>query len=143
MVKKYIDKIVQNGKQEDMEELGDIFSDVMSELKEYNKEDYMEYKSKLYCMAYGPIISDEMREKIVEKIGEHWSLEETENVRNQYSLNNIKSNEFNVVMNMAYSDYKEVFDDDLEMYVKFSKAFIEDSDAIEGKVYYYFETIVK
>ena len=41
MVKKYINKIVQNGKQEDMEELGDIFSDVMSELKEYNKEDYM------------------------------------------------------------------------------------------------------
>ena len=37
MIKTYVDKIVQNGRQEDMEELGEIFSNVMHELKEYNK----------------------------------------------------------------------------------------------------------
>lgn len=46
-------------------------------------------------------------------------------------------------MNMAYSDYKEIFGDNLELYVKFSKAFIKDEDAKEGKVYLYFTEISK
>ena len=52
-------------------------------------------------------------------------------------------NEFNVVMNMAYSDYSEVFGDNLDMYAKFSKAFIKDEDAKEGKVFTYFNEIPK
>ena len=46
-------------------------------------------------------------------------------------------------MNMAYSDYKDIFGDDVEIYVKFSKCFIEDEDAKEGKVYLYFKNIPK
>ena len=142
-IKKYIDVIVSKGSNEEMEELQNILEEVLHDLKEYNYEDYKCYKEKLYCLAYGPVISDEMREEIIEKIGEHWTLSETNNVKDQYGYTDIKSNEFNVVMNMAYSDYKDVFNDNLDMYAKFSKAFINDSDAREGKVYYYFETIPK
>lgn len=46
-------------------------------------------------------------------------------------------------MNMAYSDYKDIFQDNLELYAKFSKAFIHDKDAKDGKVFIYFNEIAK
>lgn len=142
-IKKYIEKIVENNKQEDMEKLSDMLSEIIYKMKEHNYEKYKHYKMCLYQMAYGKIISDEMREEIVERIGEHWTLEETESVRNEYGYNDINPNEFNVVMNMAYSDYADVFGDNLEMYAKFSKAFIKDDDAKDGKVFIYFNEISK
>ena len=142
-IKKYIDKIVANGKEEDMEKLSEILVDIICKLKELHYDIYNHYKMCLYELAYGKTISDEMRENIVNRIGEHWTLEETENVREKYNYKNILPNEFNVVMNMAYSDYHEVFGDNLETYVKFSKHFINDEDAKEGKTYIYFSNIPK
>lgn len=142
-VRELINKIVDSQDNSKMYEMQDVFEDLLCSLKEYNKDKYEHYKDKLYCIAYGPIVNDEMRKEIVEKIGEHWSIEDTENVRIQYNLNNLDKNEFNVVMNMSYSDYKDVFGDNLELYVKFSNAFIDDKDAIDGKVYYYFKNLVK
>lgn len=142
-IKSYISKIVENGKQEDMQKLSDILSEVICKMKEYHHDLYKHYEMCLYEIAYGKTISDEMRKEIVERIGEHWNLEQTETVRNKYGYTNILPNEFNVVMNMAYSDYKEVFGDNVEMYAKFSKAFIMDDDAKEGKTLIYFQNIPK
>lgn len=142
-IKKYIEKIVENNKEEDMEKLSDMLVEVIYKMKEPHYDKYKHYKMCLYELAYGKTISDEMREDIVERIGEHWSLEETESVRNKYNYTDILPNEFNVVMNMAYSDYKEVFGDNLELYVKFSHAFIKDDDAKDGKVFIYFNEISK
>ena len=143
MIKKYINKIVENGKQEDMEKLSNMLSEILYKMKEPHHDLYKHYKMCLYEMAYGKVISDEMREEIIEHIGEHWNLKETENVRNEYGYSDVMPNEFNVVMNMAYSDYSEVFGDNLDMYAKFSKAFIKDEDAKEGKVFTYFNEIPK
>lgn len=142
-IKSYINKIVENGKQEDMEKLSDMLSEIIYSMKEPHYDKYKHYKMCLYEMAYGKTISDEMREEIVERIGEHWTLEQTEEVRKKYGYTNILPNEYNIVMNMAYSDYKEVFGDNVEMYAKFSKAFIMDDDAKEGKVFLYFQNIPK
>ena len=46
-------------------------------------------------------------------------------------------------MNSAYNDYNDIFKDNVEWYAKFSKDFIDDEDAKEGKVYYYFSMIPK
>lgn len=143
MIKKYIEKIVENGKQEDMEKLSDMLVEIIYKMKESHHDLYEHYKMCLYKMAYGEIISDEMREEIVERIGEHWTLEQTEQVKKDYGYNDIPANEFNVVMNMAYSDYKDVFEDNLDLYAKFSKAFIQDDDAKKGKVFIYFNEIAK
>lgn len=143
MIKKYIEKIVENGKQEDMEKLSDILVEIIYKMKESHHDLYEKYKLCLYKMAYGEIISDEMREEIVERIGEHWTLEQTEQVKKDYGYNDIPANEFNVVMNMAYSDYKDVFEDNLDLYAKFSKAFIQDDDAKKGKVFIYFNEVAK
>ena len=143
MIKKYIEKIVENGKQEDMEKLSDMLVEIIYKIKEPHYDLYKHYKMCLYEMAFGKVISDEMREEIVEKIGEHWTLEQTEQVKNDYGYNDIPTNEFNLVMNMAYSDYKDIFEDKLDLYAKFSKAFIQDDDAKEGKVFIYFNEILK
>lgn len=142
-IKKYIDKIVENGKDEDMEKLSEMLVEITCKMKELHYDKYKYYKMCLYELAYGKTISDEMREEIVEKIGEHWTLAETETVRSKYGYSDILPNEFNVVMNMAYSDYSDVFGDNLDLYAKFSKAFIKDDDAKEGKVYIYFNQIPK
>ena len=46
-------------------------------------------------------------------------------------------------MNSAYNDYRDLFDDNLDMYVHFTKKFINDEDAKEGKVFTYFMKIPK
>lgn len=142
-IKSYISKIVENNKQEDMQKLSDMLSEVICKIKEYHHDMYEHYKMCLYEIAYGKTINDEMRKEIVDRIGEEWSLEETEELRKKYGYTEILPNDFNVVMNMAYSDYKDIFGDDVEIYVKFSKCFIEDEDAKEGKVYLYFKNIPK
>lgn len=142
-IKGYIDKIVETGKEEDMEKLSDMLVEIIYKMKEPHYDKYKHYKMCLYELAYGKTVSDEMREEIVERIGEHWTLAETETVRSKYGYSDILPNEFNVVMNMAYSDYANVFGDSLDLYVKFSRAFIKDDDAKEGKVYLYFSNIAK
>ena len=142
-IKSYIDKIVENGKDEDMEKLSEMLVEIICEMKESHYDMYKHYKMCLYEIVYGKTVSDEMREEIVERIGEHWTLAETETVRSKYGYSDIMPNEFNLVMNMAYSDYSDVFGDNLDLYAKFSKAFIKDDDAKEGKVYIYFNQIPK
>ena len=46
-------------------------------------------------------------------------------------------------MNMAYNNYHDMFEEDLDKYVEYSKLFIHDEDAAEGKVYTYFMKIPK
>ena len=145
-IREYIDKIGENKKPEDMEKLGDMLADIIYSMKESHPEIYEKYKMCLYVMAYGEILTEEMAENIVRKmkpVGEHWSMEQTNAVKTQYNLASISSVDFYTVMNMAYNDYKDVFGDDLDMYVKYSRAFIQDEDARKGKVFLYFTKVAE
>jgi len=140
-VEEYIERIVDNGKIEDMRTLSNILEEVMLLLEKYDKEQYEEYEMKLYKMAYGNTLSKEMAEKIVNEMrpyGQKWSLNETMDFQERYGLENLKSTDFYTVMNSAYNDYKDLFGDDIEMYLKFTRDFIEDEDAKEDKVVNYF-----
>lgn len=66
--------------------------------------------------------------------GEHWTLEDTTKIMEQ---NGIKANKYDwyYLMNMLHSDYSKIWGDDVAQYVKFAKAYIEDPDAGEGKVF--------
>lgn len=143
-IRKYIDKIGEKKSPEDMQELGDMLADIIYMTKESHPEIYEKYKMKLYVMAYGKVLTEDMAKDIVHNMkpsGEHWSIDQTNEVKKQYGLNNISDVDFYAVMNMAWNDYKDVFGDDLETYVKYSKAFIEDEDAKKGKVFIYFTKI--
>jgi hypothetical protein len=139
MIKKYLDKIVQNGKQEDMDELGDIFSDVMHELKEYNKSDYMEYKHKLCGMAYNYQIDEEMAHEIVEDmkpLGEYWNIDAVKSVigNTTHTLADMY-----VVMNSLANDYQSIISlEDTDTYIKMAYAWLDDIDGKKHKVWKYF-----
>ena len=145
-IEEYIEKIVDNGKIEDMQELSDMLEDTMEIIKDYDEKCYKDFEMKLYKMAYGNHLNKSMAEDIVNKMrpfGKHWDYEETKNLQEQRGINDIDPIEFFVVLNSAYNDYKDIFSEDVEGYIRFTIDFIKDEDAKEGKVFKYFTEIVK
>ena len=145
-IEEYIEKIVDNGKIEDMQELSDMLEDTMEIIKDYDKECYKDFEMKLYKMAYGNHLNKSMAQDIVNKMrpyAQRWSYEESRNLQEQRGINDIDPIEFFVVLNSAYNDYKDIFSEDVEGYIRFTIDFIKDEDAKEGKVFTYFTQIVE
>lgn len=136
-----IEKIIDNGKLEDMQTLSELLEDTMEIIKDYDEKCYKEFEMKLYKMAYGNHLNKSMAENIVNKMrpyGMRWNLEETESMQRQRGIEDIPKADFFVVINSAYNDYKDIFGEDLEGYIRFTIDFIKDEDAKEGKVFKYF-----
>ena len=145
-IEEYIEKIVDNGKIEDMQELSEMLEDTMEIIKDYDEKCYKDLEMKLYKMAYGNHLNKSMAEEIVHKMrpfAERWSYKESEELQRQRGINDIDSVEFYVVLNSAYNDYKDLFGEDTESYIRFTIDFIKDEDAKDGKVFKYFTEIVK
>lgn len=143
-IEEIIQKIVENGKVEDMETLSDILEDTMEELEKYDKDCFDKYMMELYKMAFGNVISLHMAEEIVKKMkpyGERWSIEETKRIQEQYEIESIRAIDFYLVINSAYNDYKDLFGEDTEQYIRFTIDFIQDEDAKIDKVFLYYTTI--
>lgn len=143
-IREDIIKIVDDGDRMEMEELSDMLQEVIEIVFNYNEEKGKEYELKLYRMAWGDVLSKQMAEEIISKMQPYhmrWSLEETRNIQNDYDLDNIRDIDFWVVMNSAYNDYRDLFNDNIDMYVRYSRDFILDEDAKNNKVFKYFTTI--
>ena len=143
-IEDYIEKIVDNGRVEDMKELSDMLEDTMEIINKYDEQCYKEMEMKLYKMAYGNVLSKKMAEEIVHKMrpsGMRWTFEETKDLQRQYGIDNINSVDFFIVMNSAFNDYRDLFQDNVEDYMKFTIDFIEDEDAKQDKVFLYYTTI--
>ena len=142
-IEEIIEKIVDNGRIEDMNELSDMLEDTIEMLEEYYPDKYKEYQVKLYEMAYGCVLNEEMAKEIVSKMqpyGEKWDIDKTSEIQRQYGLN-FRDPDFYVVMNSAYNDYNDLFENDTEKYVRFTNDFINDQDAKQDKVYLYYTII--
>lgn len=63
-IKEYIKKILLNGNQEDIEELSDMLDEFICELKDEKPKLYKKYKTDLYEMANGKILTEEMALKM-------------------------------------------------------------------------------
>ena len=140
-IEKMIRKIVNDGDRQEMEELSDILVNVINIVKKYDEDCYREYKKKLYKMAYGNEIPEEVAEDIVREMrpaGERWSINETEQMQRDYGLDNINPVNFFLVMNQGFNDYRNLFGDNLDMYIRYTEAFICDEDAEPYKVLNYF-----
>lgn len=145
-IEEIIQTIVDNGRIEDMNTLSDILEDVLEEIEKYDKECYDKYVMELYKMAYGNVLNRQMAEEIVSKMrpyGKRWDIEETQQIQNQYGLNDIRSVDFFIVMNSSFNDFRNIFEDDIEKYIKFSVDFIQDEDAKPDKVFLYYTTIAE
>lgn len=145
-IKEYLEKIIEKGDRKDMEELSEILDKAIYKVKDCDSEWYDKKCMKLYTMAYGKVLNEEMAEDIISKMEPyhmHWTLEQTRQVQIQNGLNNIRDVDFWVVMNSAYNDFHDLFEDNIDMYVKYTKNFILDKDGKEDKVFLYFTTIPK
>lgn len=145
-IEEYIEKIVDNGRIEDMESLSDMLEDTLEIIKDYDEECYKEMEMKLYKMAFGSHLNKSMAEEIVHKMrpfSEKWAYNEVKHIQEERGLNNISTPDFYSTMNMAYNDYKDIFGEDIESYIRFTVDFINDEDAKQGKVFLYFTEIVE
>ena len=136
-IERYIRKIVEDGDQKEMEELSDILVEVVDIIKKYDKDCYNDYKMRLYKMAYGDKLTADMAEDIVRDMkpsGERWSIEQTEQMQRDYGFEHIDSVEFYAVMNMSFNDFRNVFGDNIDTYIRYTEAFINDEDAGPHKV---------
>lgn len=99
---------------------------------------------------YGPHFNEECALKAVSKMenedgsrGEHWSLEETTSIANQYGIN-LKGEKYNkydwyVALNMIRSDYYRAVvtmtsSDHIKYFVELAKAWLNDKDIEEGRL---------
>ena len=145
-IENLIDKIVDNGDLESMKNLSEILEDLMEVIEQYDENCYKKYEMVLYKMAYGNMLNREMAENIVSKMKPYamrWSIDETKQIQQQFGISDIRPIDFFVVINSAYNDYKNIFNEDIESYVKFAMDFINDEDAKNDKVFLYYTSIPK
>lgn len=112
------------------------------------------FRVKAYEMEHGPHFNEEHARKTAMKMenedgtrGPHWSLEETSALASQYGIS--LSGKFNrydwfVALNMVYSDYYKVLlnitgSNNIKHYIEFAKAWLNDKDIDEGKMWYYYQ----
>lgn len=139
-IRSYIDKIGENKKPEDMQKLGDMLAELIYSTKDSHPEIFEEYKMELYVMAYGRILTDDMKREWVSEMKPmpKWTEEEVKNVVNQYKINIPYMSVF-VIMNMLYSDMKNVLgngDDEegLKKYMQGTDDWYNDEDSkVDGE----------
>ena len=115
-------------------------------------------KLKHYEQMYGPHFSEECAHKAVKHMenedgtkGPRWSVEEAERIAAQYGIN-LKTEKFNkydwfVALNMIRSDfYRAVVNmtgsDNIKHFVELTKAWLNDKDIEEGKMWFYFKYVM-
>ena len=108
--------------------------------------------------SYGPHFNEELAHKAVKHMenedgskGPRWSIEEAEKVAQQYGVN-LKGEKFNkydwfVALNMIRSDfYRAVVNmtgsDNPKHFVELTKAWLNDKDIEEGKMWFYFKYVM-
>lgn len=138
-MKEYIQKIVLNGNQNDMECLSEIMVEMLYDLKETNYDKFTKYKNKIKGMAYDYKIDGELAMEIVENMrpyGEVWSMETIQSV---IGNDNHRLEDMYVVMNSLANDYSDIINvEEAETYVKMARAWIDDADAHKNKIWWYF-----
>ena len=144
-VREFIEKIGNNRNIEDMTKLGEMLEDVLYEIKEQDPDEFQKYKMKLYEMAYGKKINEEMADdwvKSMQPVGLHWIMEETTGAMRKlgYNFDNI---DFYVVANMMYNDYYDLVKEDETLVLKLAKDWLDDEDSAENKLYNYWKYIIK
>ena len=130
-----------------MKELENVMIDTITYLKTLDSEEYEDIECELYEISEGKVLNEEKAKCIIENMkpyGMKWQLSETEQIRKENGLTNIRPVDFWIVMNSAYNDFHDNWlGNDLIQYVKYTEDFINDADADEAKVYLYFTRIPK
>lgn len=144
-IKEYLDKIIEKGKTEDMIELSEMLDKAIHKVKECDPEWFEKKRMKLYEMAYGKTLNEEMAKewvKSMEPAGMHWTIEETTDGMNSMEYN-FNKQDFFVVANMMYNDYYNLVKEDESLALKLAKDWLDDKDAKPDKLYCYWKYIIQ
>lgn len=142
-------KIIKDASDEILRE---FVTDELSMLKETDKQVYDDLELFLYKMVYGCHFNEWLLEKALDEMsnedgtkGGHWTINETKQVADELGFHSNKYNDydFSYTMNMMYSDYYGSVPNDVSMYAKMAKKFLEDKDAPEGKALKYYLAMKK
>ena len=134
------------------EQLREITTDMLSMIKETNRELYDDLEMYLYKEIYGCHFNSWLLEKATSEMenedgtkGSHWSVVDTNSVAksNGIVFDDFNEYDFNYVMNMMYSDYFGSVNNDLTTYIKMSIKFLKDKDAPTGKALKYYLAMKK
>lgn len=149
MHEEYLETIIKKGNNEDMVELAKVFDKAMDYIKESDTEKYEKLEMKMHEIVYGKVITEDMAKEWVSSMRPvaKWTMEDTNAVIKQYGLN-IDPIQFYVVMNMLYSDMKNVLgsgddEESLEKYVEATKDWLNDDDVGKDKLYDYYKYVIK
>lgn len=143
---KEIIREIDNGK------LKDLTIDMLSMIKETNKELYDTLEMYLYKEVYGCHFNKWLLEKATSEMvnedgtkGIHWNIADTTSVAKSNGVSFDKFNEYDwcYVMNMMYSDYYGSVNNDTNTYVKMAIKFLNDKDAPSGKALKYYLAMMK
>ena len=130
-MRKYLDMIIEKGNQEDMDCLGNMLRELIYESPKKDK-----YIMKLKGMAYDYKLDAELSKEIVDDmkpLGEYWTREQVTSVTGDMSC------DMYVVMNSLANDYGSVIPlENVDTYVRLAKAWLNDEDAKDNKVWWYF-----
>lgn len=126
------------------EDLMNFICDLMCELKITMPQVYETLLIDLHKNVYGFHFSKGLALKAVSELedsngnkGGKYSLEEANKIRRDYNIS-LNEYDFFYVLNMMYSDYSKLLNNDLASYVKMACLFLEDEDAPEGKALKYY-----
>lgn len=133
------------------EQLREFVKEALSMIKETNHDLYEELEMHLYKEIYGCHFNEWMLERATKTMinedgtkGPHWTIEQTTSVAKQYGIVFSEFNEYdwNYTMNMIYSDMYKVIPNEVQSYVRYSKAWLEDKD-VKDKAFKYYYYVVK
>ena len=100
---------------------------------------YKHYKNKLKGMAYNYTIDKHLAKEIVDNmypLGEYWDIETISSV---IGNDTHRVEDMYVVMNSLANDYQKVISlDDAGTYIKLAHSWLDDEDAKDNKIWWYF-----
>ena len=132
--------------------IDETFIKYLEKIKYIDKCLYEDIMMHLYIDTYGEHFNEEIARHAVSEMenedgtyGEHWTLEETTRLMNQYKMSSELYNEYDFyyVINMLYSDFYSVVGNDTTTYLKLAKYWLTDKDVSEGKALRYYMNVVK
>ena len=146
---KNIQYIIEHGSAPQMEQMKDVLSAAVTTLKKYSCQDYLSIEYQLHNIAHGGHLGEYAAKCWVSAMenkngtkGEHWTWEQTEQVRKDNKLTHIDPSDWYAILNMTFSDYyNSRFD--TTIYVELAKDWLCDSDVEEGKALRYYYFVVK
>ena len=128
-------------------ELKDYICEIMSMVKDADCKLYNVIELYLYKNKYGNHFNEWLLKKATESFenedgtnGAHWTVDQTNSVaeQNNITFDKFNSYDWNYVMNMIYSDYYGVINNDTNVYCNMALKFLLDKDAPEGKAFIYY-----